>query len=264
MGFALITGASGGIGKAFTDVFAETGKDLILVARNQDRLADVAEQLTDQYGICAETISMDLSDQNAGQKVYEAVKTLGREVDVLVNNAGAFETGDFSDMAVETIERMMLLNTLNLTTLTRLFLDDMLAQRNGHILNVASLAAFQAMPGMACYAASKAFVLSFTEALASELQNTGVSATVLCPGFTNTDMALETLEKLQGSLGNLPDLLMAEAEQVAEAGYDACMRGAAVEVPGWTNKAFSLWSQTQPRWLLRKLAGNASRLFSKA
>lgn len=264
MSCVLITGASAGIGKALATCFAQQGNDLILVARNRDRLAEVAVELADSYRVRADMVAADLAEPKAAGALYGNIQELQQRVDVLVNNAAAMEMHNFDDIAPEKLERLMTLNMSTLVMLTRLFLPDMLTQAKGHILNVASLAAFQPMPGMACYAASKAFVLSFTEALAEELKDTGVLATVLCPGFTNTDMASAGLEKLRAEFGNLPDLFMAEPASVARAGYDACMKGAVVEVPGLANKALSLWSQTQPRWLLRKLAGASARILSRA
>lgn len=263
MSCALITGASAGIGKALAACFAQQGYDLIVVARNKSRLAEAAAELADGYDVRVDAVAADLAEPEAAGALYGETQELQQKVDVLVNNAAAMEMHHFSDTEPAKVEQLMTLNMSTLVMLTRLFLPDMLTQAKGHILNISSLAAFQPMPGMACYAASKAFVLSFTEALAEELKGTGVLATVLCPGFTNTDMASAGLEKLRAEFGNLPDLFMAEPASVARAGYDACMKGTVVEVPGLANKALSLWSQTQPRWLLRKLAGASSRIWSR-
>lgn len=259
MSYVLITGASAGIGQAFAEVFAQAGHPIILVARNQERLTEAADQIKSNYLVDTKTISIDLSDPGAATKLYHKVANFKLEVSTLINNAAAFETGLLADASPDTIERLLTLNISSLTLLTRLFLNDMLERNQGQILNVASVAAFQAMPGMACYAASKAFVLSLTEALSEEFKNSGVSITALCPGFTNTEMASKTVEALESNLGNLPELFLANPRDVAKAGYDACMKGEALKVPGMANKLFSAWSQTQPKWLWRKLSGSAFR-----
>lgn len=263
MSLILVTGASGGIGQAMAQIFAKAREDLILVARRKNKLEEFAEELMSDYGIQVDTISMDLSAQDAASTLYEKVQASGREVDILVNNAAAIETGDFADMQPERLEQLITLNISTLTLLTRLFLSDMLARNKGRILNVSSMGAFGPIPGMACYAASKAFVLSFTESLVEELVGTDVTATVLCPGFTKTEMAMDGLKNLSFELGNLPHLFMAEPDKVAQAGVDACLKGVAVEVPGVANKMAFLWNQTQPRWLRRKVAGSASRWLSR-
>ncbi len=257
MGYALITGASAGIGRALAKAFSRAGQPLILVARNQKRLEETSEYLRQNHRVKVECIVMDLSDQGAAARLYE--KIAGFEVDTLVNNAGSFFTGSLMKKSPEELERLVTLNATNLTVLTRLLLNDMLQQGYGRILNVASVAAFSPIPGMACYAASKAFVLYLTEALSEELKDTGVSVTALCPGFTDTEMAQEVMTALEKNFGNLPELFLSTPEQVAQAGYDACMEGRAVEVPGLANKLFSAWSQVQPKWLLRRLTGKASR-----
>ena len=146
-----------------------------------------------------------------------------------------------------------MLNAATLATLTRLLLPDMLARGSGRILNVASLAAFQAVPALALYAATKAFVLSFSEALAEELRGSGVTVTALCPGFTATDMVQDINH--EGALFDVPRFLQSDVRAVAQQGYDACMAGETVRIPGIANQMSALWTQTQPRALVRTLSG---------
>lgn len=262
MNITLITGASSGIGEAFTKVCAEDGRHLVLVARNESKLRAVAEAATEQYGVQADVIAMDLTEADAAARLHRLIADNGHQVNMLINNAGAFEAGAFADMSPDKLMQMLTLNMSTLTLCTRLFLDDMRAAGQGYILNVASMAAFQAIPYMACYAATKAFVLALSEALAEELKDSNIRVSALCPGLTDTEMGQQTAEKLYPALANLPDLLIADPNTIAKAGYDACLKGIEVEVPGIANKVVSLWSQTQPRWLLRKLTGGASRWLS--
>ena len=183
----LITGASSGIGAEFARRFASNGYDLILVARRQDLLNALREELA-ALGADVLVISKDLALKTSAKSLYQDVKSCNLTVDVLVNNAGVAYGGAFTAMDAEAVPRMVLLNAATLATLTRLFVTDMVARGSGRILNISSLSAFQAVPSMTLYAATKAFVLSFTEGLAEELRGTGVTVTALCPGLTDTDM----------------------------------------------------------------------------
>lgn len=263
MSCTLITGASAGIGQGLAALFAKAGRPLILVARNEARLQATAAELEATHKAQVTLIPMDLAKQGAATKLYKKTKELGLEIDILVNNAAMLSSGNFHTLAATEAEQLMALNITNLVTLTRLCLDDMLSKQHGRILNLSSLAAFQPIPGLACYAASKAFVLSFTEALSEELNDTGVSVTALCPGLTDTHAAAENIRALESVLGNLPELLLADIASVAQSGYDACMQGTVVEVPGIANKATSMLVQMQPKWLLRKLTGIGSRWLSR-
>lgn len=262
MDIALITGASAGIGKALAKECAKDGRNLMLIGRDETRLQAVGDELQDEYGVKAHCLAMDLATAEAPQELANAVRDKGYTVRMLINNAAAFNTNTFANTDQADIEQMLQLNMVSLTLCTKLFLDDMLKANQGFILNVASMACFQAIPNMACYAASKAYVLSFTEALATELKHTGVKVSVLCPGLTDTDMAHETMAKLPPKLGNLTELMLMSTTSVARAGYLACIEGRTLEVPGAVNKAAALFSQTQPRWLMRGLAGGASRWLS--
>jgi short-subunit dehydrogenase len=177
---------------------------------------------------------------------------------VLVNNAGVLQAGAFARMAPASHRRLIDLNVSGLTALLAQFVPAMVARRRGRILNVASIAAFQPVPSLATYAATKAYVLSLSESLAEELRGSGVTVTALCPGFTATPMLDGALAAERG-LRRLPGLLVGDADAVADAGYRACLAGEALVVPGWINQAATTATQTAPRWLVRWLAGTLAR-----
>lgn len=247
----VITGASSGIGTAFARVFAERGHDLVLCARRESRLDELAEELG--HGTAVTVVPVDLSAARGAQSLHKSIVDAGLEVDVLVNNAGVGMTRRFRDMPRSTITDIVNVNVRALTELTHLFLPAMIERGSGRILNVASVAAFRAVPSMSVYSASKAYVLSFTESLSEELRGTNVTVTALCPGLTKTEM-VENLEA-----ANVPDFLMARAEDVAREGYQACMNGEVIRVPGAMNQALVNWLEIQPRWLVRTLSGFAAR-----
>ncbi len=257
----LITGASTGIGAEFARLFAANHYDLILVARREDKLNALRDELA-ETGAEIVVIARDLSLKTAAKSLAQDVKSCNLQVDVLVNNAGVAYAGAFTAMDVDAVQRMVLLNAATLASLTRLFVTDMVARGSGRILNVSSLSAFQAVPSMSLYAATKAFVLSFTEGLAEELRGTGVSVTALCPGFTDTEMVSD-IARAGSSAGALPTFMISDVKAVAKEGYDACLKGEVVRVPGLANQMSALWSQTQPRWLVRTLSGMIGRQLLK-
>ncbi len=187
-GGVLITGASAGIGLELAKAFAQRGRPLILLARSRERLTEIARELTATQGVQVTILPADLSLPGAGEAAFDALRRDGIAVDILVNNAGVICEGDFARLPLEDPLRLLQINVVALTALTRLFLPPMLERRSGRILNVASIAAFAPVPRIAVYAAAKAYVLSFTEALSEELRDSGVTATALCPGFTDTAM----------------------------------------------------------------------------
>lgn len=254
----LVTGASAGIGSALATEFARHGHDLVLVARRVEALKALAGELSERHGVRATVIPMDLSVRRAADELAVAVRQRDLHVDVVVNNAGIAESGAFRDMDGDGIHRLLMLNVAAMTQLSRAFLPDMLAADWGRILNVASTAGFQPLPGLAVYAASKAYVLSFTEALTEELRGTGVRATALCPGLTATDMA-DQVSGFGNAPPELPSVLLSSPDAVAREGYAACMRGEAIRVPGLANRLGTLWSQVQPRWVVRTLGGAVGR-----
>ena len=182
----LITGASSGIGEEFARRYAAQKQDLVLVARSQDKLNKLAEEFTSQHGIRVTVFALDLSEPDAAERLWEETNRAGLEIDVLVNNAGFGTSGDVADESPERLEQEVRLNCLTLTGLTARYLPAMRKRKNGTIINIASTAAFQPLPHMAVYGATKAFVLSFTEALWSETRKDGIRVLAVCPGSTDT------------------------------------------------------------------------------
>ncbi len=241
---ALITGASGGIGLELARVFAEQGYALVLVARNRERLNELAAELKPTP---VQVLGKDLALVGAAEGIHREVP----RVDVLVNNAGYGVYGRFAETPLEEELGMLQLNMTALVVLTKLYLPAMLAAKNGKILNVASTAAFQPGPLMALYYASKAFVLSFSEAIANELEGTGVTVTALCPGPTATGFQARTkLEKTR----ILKRMKVMDARTVAEAGYRGLMAGKPVVIPGLMNKVLAQSVRFSPRSLVTKIA----------
>jgi short-subunit dehydrogenase len=255
---ALVTGASGGIGLELAREFAAHGFDLIVVARRASELEAAAERFRKDHGVRVHVLPIDLLVPGAPAKLVQQVESDGHQVDVLVNNAGLMEMGGFADIAIDRHERLLQLNVAVLTSLTRRLLTAMTERGHGRILNVASTSSFQPVPSMALYAASKAFVLSLSESLSEELKGTGVTVTALCPGITKTDM-YDRARDQHGVARIVPGLLLSEVEDVAREGYEACMAGRAVVVPGLTNQLVASAVQLYPRWLVRSVGGLIGR-----
>ena len=240
---ALITGASSGIGYELAVVFARHGFDCVLVARSRDRLHELASRLETERGVKTLVLAKDLSRSTAVDEVYEEVTAAAITVDALVNNAGFSVFGAFAQTDLAKELELLQVNVMALTALTKLFLPGMLSRRSGRILNLASTAAFEPGPLMAVYYASKAYVLSFSEALANELQGSGLTVTALCPGPTRTGFqargGLTDSKLVQGEI--------ADARSVAEAGYAGLMAGKTIVIPGLTNKLVPWMSRLLPR-----------------
>jgi short-subunit dehydrogenase len=236
--FALITGASAGFGAEMADILAEKKFNLILTARRADKLEKLKNELEKKYEINAHVITMDISGIGSANKLYDEVDKLGVTVSVLVNNAGYGKTGSFADLDPEVDTNMLMLNIITLTELTKKFIPGMLERKRGWILNVASTGAFQPGPYMSTYFASKSYVLSFTEALWQELKGTGVSATTLCPGPTDTGF-MERSE-LGGSIVTKGIFLYKSPRKVAVKGIDAMFSGRRTIVVGVVNNIL-LW-----------------------
>ncbi|MEZ5583306.1 MAG: SDR family oxidoreductase [Candidatus Competibacteraceae bacterium] len=250
---ALITGASAGIGLELAKVFAAHKHNLVLVARSQNRLETLAEDLRNDYGIQVIVLPADLTEPHAPQTLFETLRQQAIAVDILVNNAGVNFHGHFKDIALDNHLQLVQLNVIALTQLTHCFLPPMVERGQGHILNVSSISAFHPVPTLSVYAATKAYVLSLTEALAVELRGTGVSVTALCPGFTATTM-LDIESSTSGHSTPIPDFLISDPVTVAGR-YEACLRGDTVHVSGFVNKVITHWAKHQPRWLQGVLSG---------
>lgn len=257
--WALITGASSGIGEALARVYANERHNVILVARRQEKLEALAEELREQNAE-VHVIAMDLSRKDSAVKLFEAVQELGVHVDVLVNNAGFTYLGRFVDMELSAAQDMIQLNFGTLVSLTHLFAGPMIEAGEGQVLNLASTTAFQPTPGFALYAAGKAAILSFSEALFEELKGTGVSVTVLCPGPTESEMVDGVQAK---SRFQAPSILVADAMTVAREGFEAARRGEALCVPGLGNKVTTMMVQYPPRWMVRNTLGVIGRMMVK-
>ena len=248
---ALITGASSGIGLAFAEVFAREKYNVVLVARSEDKLNELKNNLEQQHGISATVLPYDLTQKDAPQQIFDRLQQQDIVVNVLINNAGYGDYGEFASSDWQKLEGMILLNVLALSHLSRLFLPGMIAREQGQILNVASTAAFQPGPMMAVYFASKAYVLSFSEAIAAETEGTGVTVTVLCPGPTQSNFGnvsnMDTLPSMQSvSSDNFPT-----AATVANYGYEQLQAGEVVAVHGFLNKLLTFTPRIMPRSLIR-------------
>jgi len=251
---ALITGASSGIGEALARRFAEGGYQLVLVARSGDKLKRLAADLSAAHGVKAWVAATDLAQPDAAKKLAAAMKRARRPIDVLVNNAGVLGHGRFVDMPGTKHQQLIDLNVTGLTAMLVHFVPPMVARGQGRVLNVASIAAFQPVPSLATYAATKAYVLSLTESLSEELKGTGVSITALCPGITATSM-LDSAQQASEGLTKLPGFVIGSAEDVANEGFNACTRGEVIRVPGALNLAAILAARATPKWLLRRVSG---------
>ena len=248
---ALITGASSGIGYELAKIHAGKGGNLVLVARNKTILDQLKNELEKQYQIQVYTIGKDLSLPNAVQEVYEETTKQNIKVDYLINNAGFGTFGLFPISDWDKELQMLSLNVVALTELTKLYVKDMVKQKSGKIMNVASTAAFQPCPTMAVYGATKAYVLSFSEAVDNEVRDNGVTVTALCPGATAsgfqaaanmTDSKLFKNKKLPSS------------KDVAEYGYDAMLKGKAVAIHGALNYLMANATRFTPRALVVAMA----------
>lgn len=245
---ALITGSSSGIGLHLAREFAKHGHPLVLVAPQAGELQEVAAELRAEYSVEVAVIARDLRDEDAAQGVFDEVG--GRQIDLLVNNAGHGQKGKAWEIPLEEDLSMVALNIGAVLRLTKLFLPAMVQRGAGRILNTASVAGFQPGPNYAVYSATKAFVLSYSESLATELEDTGVTVTALCPGPTDTDFfpKADMLETRAFQQANL----MAP-QDVAEAGYKASMAGDRVIVPGTANKAMVFMRRLIPESLQAKM-----------
>ncbi|SHO44390.1 SDR family NAD(P)-dependent oxidoreductase [Anaerocolumna xylanovorans] len=242
---ALITGASKGIGRELAILFAKQGYDLVLIARSKELLVGLSKKLDKQYGVAVTVIEKDLTNLEAPEEIWEELK--GREVDVLVNNAGF---GDYKEFAHSEWEKQYFMIQLNITALmhmTRLFLPAMVERGEGKILNLASTAAFLPGPNMSVYYATKAAVLSFSQAVSREVRKSNVTVTALCPGPTSTNF-----ENAAGLVNSklFHSLKVTSARKVAVYGYKALMRGKTVAVEGLSNKLLVLGAKLAPRGLV--------------
>ncbi len=243
----LITGASGGIGNAFARLFAAKGHDLVLVARQRQKLEAIKQTLEGAHPIKVHVIACDLSIVGSPKDIYNDLKQNSIPIDILINNAGAGLWGRFIETRWDKELHIMQLNVVNLVHLTKLILPQMIKRGEGAVLNVASTVGFVPGPLMSIYYASKSFLLSFSQALSCELKGTGVSVTTLCPGPTQTDFQQTAEVKKPGLQG------MASAERVAEFGYRALLKKQRVAIYGFKNNVLVGLTQVLPRNLVANI-----------
>jgi short-subunit dehydrogenase len=247
----VITGASSGIGEAMTrQLAAEEKQTLVLVARREDKLAALAQELKTKHGINVEVIGLDLEQPGAAQKLVNEVSARGLSIDTLINNAGFGINDLFSDMPLDRIQGMMQLNIVALTELTHAVLPAMRQRQQGRIMNIASVAAFQACPRFAVYGATKSYVLMFSEALAAEERKNGIQVTAVCPGATKT-----AFHDIAGNHGTFVSKMMDSADMVANSGINALNAGKPIVVTGIMNKPLPFFIRLLPRALVTWAAG---------
>ena len=243
----LITGASSGIGMELARVFARKGHHLLITARRKDRLNKLKSELESDFGVKIYVVAADLSEKRAPSILFEYADDHNLVIDILVNNAGVGDFGPFYESDWDRQETMIDLNMKSLTHLTHLLLPKMLKLDRAYIMNVASNAAFQPGPNMSIYYATKHFVLAFSEAIAEELKDTGVTVTALCPGPTKSEFRKQAGMNKSLIYRTFP---VPDSRQVAKYGYKALMRGKRVAVHGLTNKLFSVMVQLVPKRLV--------------
>ena len=253
---ALVTGASSGIGADIARSLARRGHSVVLVARRTDRLKELARELGDRHGVRAETIACDLSDAEARAAMVESIKKLGLTIDVLVNNAGFGSGGLFQSLDQERELQMVRLNVDAVVDLCGRYVPEMVKAGRGAVLNVASTASFQPLPKQATYAATKAFVTNFTDAVHADLRGTGVTATCLCPGPVKTEFPESA--GIDEAADGLPGVFWTDSDEVAEDAVKGLERGKRLVIPGPINRITAIGGQHAPRGLLLALA---SRLY---
>ncbi|WP_075082773.1 SDR family NAD(P)-dependent oxidoreductase [Mariniblastus fucicola] len=246
---ALVTGASSGIGLELAKLFAAAGHPLILTARSGDKLESLRKELVETHSVHVEVIVADLAEADAATKLADELASRKLVVDILVNNAGFGELGRFHEIDVERQVNMVRLNVLTLVHLTRLLVPEMIKRKSGGILNVGSTAAFQPGPNMAVYYATKAFVLSFSEALHEELLERDISVTCLCPGPTETGFGADSG---MGDSAIFKSNAMG-VEAVAQAGFEGLKNNRAIVIPGLKNRFGAFMTRLVPRFVTRKL-----------
>jgi short-subunit dehydrogenase len=253
MNVTLITGASSGIGEAFARRLAAQGENLLLVARSEDKLANICNELGRAANIAAQYVALDLSESDAPQKLFDETERRGLSVETLINNAGFGSMGEFASLDLERELNMIDLNVRSLVALTHLYLAPMRARRRGAIINVASTAGFQPVPFMTTYAATKAFVLSFSDALWEENRPYGIKVMALCPGVTDTNF-------FAAAGAERPPMHMAQTtDQVVDTALRGLKRGRGHIISGWGNYLITESERLVPRSMIARMVGRAMR-----
>jgi short-subunit dehydrogenase len=248
--YTLITGASSGIGYAFTKLFAKEKANLVITARNKDKLESIKNEIINDYDVKVHVLVKDLMLSGSSKDIYNELRQKNIDIDILVNNAGFGYYGDFIDTDLEKQVEMINLNVISLIELTRLFLPSMIKKKFGKILNVASIAGFQPIPGHGIYSATKAFVLNFSESIACELKGTGVAVTCLCPGLTDTNF----FKNAGNSYFVSKKSLLMDADTVAKIGLHALRKNKPVVISGCMNKTAMFLERFFPKTFITGLS----------
>jgi uncharacterized protein len=254
---ALVTGASSGIGAAIARELASRGHAVTLVARREERLRSLAEEIGAEHQVAAEVIACDLGDPAERERLADELRAHGRAVEVLVNNAGFGHQADFATSPRERMVEMVRLNVEAVVDLTAIFLRPMVEKGRGTVMNIASIGAFQPLPGSSVYGASKAFVLSFSEAIRTELRGSGVTVTAVCPGPIRTEFT--EVAGVGGVEDRTPGAVWMSAEDLASNAVDGAEHDKRVVVPGLLNRASALAGQHSPRSVALPLIGRIWR-----
>lgn len=244
----LVTGASSGIGMELAKIFANNGYNLVLVARRKAQLEKLSDELTKKHHILTTIITKDLSQSTSPDEIFKELKEKKIQIDILVNCAGTQIYGEFQKTDIEKELQLIQINMVSLTQLTKLAIEEMMKRGAGKVLNIGSTGSFAPAPLNAIYCATKAYVLNFSEGIATDLKGTGISVTTLCPGATRTEFAEKA--KIQNTW--LFNLSVMSAEKVAKIGYKALFKGKRVEIAGMSNKLLAFSIRFIPRWLVLK------------
>ncbi len=259
---ALVTGASAGLGQAFARVFAEHGFDLVLTARREDRLRELALSLSRQFGIRAHVIAADLSDVHGPSRIVDEFSSAGLTIDALVNNAGYGRAGPYLASSWREHAEFLQVLVTSVAELTHRLLPGMIERRYGRIINVASVSGLvPATAGHTLYGAVKALIIKFSQALAAETAALGVNVTALCPGFTRTEF--HDVNGMRSQVNQMPSWMWLDADRVARDGYRAVMRGRPIEVTGRFYKVIVLLARYAPEWLVLGVARRQSRSYRR-
>lgn len=254
--FIIITGASSGIGLEMAKQLAEKNYNLLLIARNEEKLLLLQKELQEMYKVDVDYLLFDLTEQQSAQDLYNLVKEQNYMVTGLINNAGFGEYGDFFEMPLQRIEEMIAVNITTLVGLTRLFGADMVRMGRGRIMNVASLLSFIPFPYYSVYSATKTFVLAFTETIISELEGSGVIVTALCPGTVETPFHTDAMRKTNAMCANKPMSVVV----VAKAGVELFLNGKGITLVGFMNWVLSKLPHITPHLILSKVKKNLASI----
>lgn len=254
----MITGASSGIGLEMAKMLAKKNYNLILIARSEQRLNQIQKELTEKHNVVIQIMLIDLAEKNAAQDIYNQVKENNWQVAGLINNAGFGDYGNFVEMPLNNDEEMIAVNVTALVGLTKLFASDMVKNKVGRIMNVASILSFLPFPYYSVYSATKSFVLSFTETIAAELSSSGVIVTALCPGTIETAFHTENMRKTNAMKSNKP----MSAERVAKDGVDLFLNGKGKKIVGFKNWFISNLPRFIPDKLMMKIKTNLASIQS--